>query len=100
MSDEAVPPNAGRRRGGRRAVSERGACGGAAGEAPTASPAEGGEGPLGIDELAERSEAFQSEQAVPPNAGPQRAGRRAVSERGACGSAAVDELAERSDAFP
>ena len=32
-------------------------CGGVAGEAPTASPAEGGEGPLGIDELAERSEA-------------------------------------------
>ena len=30
------------------------ACGGVAGEAPTASPAEGGEGPLETDELAER----------------------------------------------
>jgi len=30
----------------------------AAGEAPTASPAEGGEGPLETDELAERCEAF------------------------------------------
>jgi hypothetical protein len=40
-------------------MSERGACGGAAGEAPTALPAEGGEGPLETDELAERSEAFR-----------------------------------------
>ena len=36
----------------------RSSCGGAAGEAPTASPAEGGEGPLETDELAERREAF------------------------------------------
>jgi len=36
-----------------------------------------------------------SEQAAPPDAGPQRVGRRAVNERGACGGAAVDELAER-----
>jgi nitrogen-specific signal transduction histidine kinase len=66
MSEQAAPPIAGPQRVGpptprsietRRgcpAVNERGACGGAAGEAPTASPAEGGEGPLGIDELAER----------------------------------------------
>jgi len=40
-----------------------------------------------------------SEQATPPRAGPQRAGRRAVSERGACGGEAVDELAERSEAL-
>ena len=39
-----------------------------------------------------------SEQAAPPVAGPQRVGRRAVNERGACGGAAVDELAEASDA--
>ena len=32
-----------------------------------------------------------SEQAAPPSAGPQRVGRRAVDERGACGGAAVDE---------
>jgi len=38
----------------------------------------------------------RSEQAVPPIAGPQRAGRRAVSERGACGGAAADELIKRS----
>jgi signal transduction histidine kinase/DNA-binding response OmpR family regulator len=40
-----------------------------------------------------------SEQAAPPDASPQRVGRRAVNERGACGGAAVDELAERSEAF-
>ena len=72
----------------------------AAGEAPTASPAEGGEGPLETDELAERCEAFLSEQAAPPIAGPQRVGRRAVNERGACGGGAVDELAERCEACP
>jgi hypothetical protein len=59
MSEQAAPPHAGPQRAGRRAVSERGACGAAAGEAPTASPAEGGEGPLEIDELAERSEAIE-----------------------------------------
>jgi hypothetical protein len=48
MSEQAAQPIAGPQR-----------VGGAAGEAPTASPAEGGEGPLGIDELAERSEAFR-----------------------------------------
>ena len=37
-----------------------------------------------------------SEQAAPPLASPQRVGRRAVDERGACGGAAVDELAECS----
>jgi hypothetical protein len=40
-------------------MSEQAACGGAAGEAPTASPAEGGEGPLEIDELTERSEGIR-----------------------------------------
>ena len=58
MSEQAATPMAGPQRAGRRAVNERGACGGAAGEAPTASPAEGGEGPLEMDELAERGEAF------------------------------------------
>jgi hypothetical protein len=38
-----------------------------------------------------------SEQAAPPIAGPQRVGRRAVNERGACGGAAVDELAEMTE---
>ena len=41
------------------AVDERGACGGGAREAPTALPAEGGEGPLEVNELAERSEALR-----------------------------------------
>jgi len=37
-----------------------------------------------------------SEQVAPPIAGPQRVGRRAVNERGACGGATVDELAEEA----
>jgi hypothetical protein len=82
MSEQAGTPIAGPQRVGRRAVNERGACGGAA-----------------VAELAERSEAFMSEQATPPLAGPQRVGRRAVNERGACGGAAVAELAERSEAI-
>ena len=52
-----------------------------------------------MSEHAERSEALRSEQAATPDAGPQRVGRRAVNERGACGGAAVDELAERSEAL-
>ena len=49
------------------------------------------------DAIADALEAVErSEQAATPVAGPQRAGRRAVSERGACGGAAVDELAETS----
>src|SRR3990172_4862612 len=50
------------------------------------------------DAIADALEAVErSEQAAPPVAGPQRAGRRAVSERGACGGAAVDELAKMSE---
>src|SRR3990172_8179280 len=59
MSEQAAPPIAGPQRVGRRAVNERGACGGAAGGAPTALPAGGGGGPLRGDEVAERSEALQ-----------------------------------------
>ena len=59
MSEQATRPRAGPERVGRRAANERGACGGGAGKAPTALPAEGGEGPLKIDELAERSEAVR-----------------------------------------
>jgi len=62
MSEQAAPPDASPQRVGRRAVNERGACGGAA-----------------VDERAE-----MSEQAAPPDASPQRVGRRAVNERGAC----------------
>jgi GAF domain len=36
-----------------------------------------------------------SEQAAPPVAGPQRAGRRAVSERGPCGGLEVDRVRDR-----
>jgi thimet oligopeptidase len=60
LSEQAAPPIAGPQRVGRRAVNERGACGGAAGGAPTASPAEGGEGPLETDELAERERGIQT----------------------------------------
>ena len=50
------------------------------------------------DAIADALEAVErSEQAATPVAGPQRAGRRAVSERGACGGAAVDELAKMSE---
>jgi len=52
--EQAVPPIAGPQRVGRRAVNERGARGGVAGEAPTASPAEGGEGPLEIERQEEK----------------------------------------------
>jgi hypothetical protein len=60
-SEQAAPPVAGPQRVGRRAVNERGACGSADGEAPTASPAEGGEGSPGIDELAEAPDARAAE---------------------------------------
>jgi molecular chaperone GrpE len=50
------------------------------------------------DAIADALEAVErSEQAATPVAGPQRAGRRAVSERGACGGAAVDELETSRD---
>src|SRR3989304_4680063 len=82
MSEQAAPPDASPQRVGRRAVKERGACGGGGGE----------------ERAGRGGDLRRGGRPAPPEASPRRVGRRAVKERGACGGAAVDERAERCEA--